>query len=304
MHPTQERLIPDEIVATAGLIAPYLRRTPVLELDGVTLKLESMQHAGSFKARGAFANLLTRDLPKSGVVAASGGNHGAAVAYAARRLGTSARIFVPANSSPAKVARIREYGAELTIEGENYTDALALSEAYARESGALRVHAFDSEETILGQGTIAHEFEEQASFDTLLVAIGGGGLIAGVATWFGKRVRVIGVEPEHAPTMTRALAAGEPVDAPHGSVAHDSLAPRRVSALTYALVNQYVDRMLLVSDEAIVAAQHALWDRARIVAEPGGATAYSALLSGVYQPKPGERVAAIVSGGNTVISWT
>ncbi len=305
MHTESPTIDHEGIAAMDAVVRPYLRRTPTIDVDGVTLKLESMQHAGSFKTRGAFANLLTREIPAAGVVAASGGNHGAAVAYAAQRLGIRARIYVPAVSSPSKVARIRECGAELVVEGDSYADALALSEAFVKQTGALPIHAFDSPETVLGQGTAAREFEEQAAFDTLLVAIGGGGLIAGAAVWFGgRRVRVIGVEPEGAPSMSYALAAGRPVDAPVGSVAKDSLAPRRVSDLTYGLVNQFVERVVLVGDEAILAAQRALWDRARIVVEPGGAAAYSALLSGAYQPKAGEGVAAIVSGGNTVISWT
>jgi threonine dehydratase len=300
----QDELYAQRIGEIARIVGPYLRHTPVVEVDGVALKLESMQYAGSFKTRGAFANLLTREIPPAGVVAASGGNHGAAVAYAAQRLGIRARIYVPTVSSPSKIARIRECGAELTVEGDSYADALARSEDYAAQSGALAVHAFDSPQTVLGQGTAAREFEEQAAFDTLLVPIGGGGLIAGAAAWFGGRVRVIGVEPEGAPTMSYALAAGRPVDAPVGSVAKDSLAPRSVSDLTFALVKRFVERVVLVSDDAIVAAQRSLWDRARIVAEPGGATAYAALLSGAYLPKAGEGVAAIVSGGNTVISWT
>jgi threonine dehydratase len=303
MH-TQFSVDHESISAVDVLIRPYLRRTPVLDLDGVVLKLESLQHAGSFKTRGALSNLLTREVPAIGVVAASGGNHGAAVASAAQRLNIRARIFVPTVSSPAKIARIRECGAELTVAGDSYADALELSDEYARSSGALPVHAFGSPETINGAGTIAKEFEEQAAFDTVLVPVGGGGLIAGVAAWFAGRVRVIGVEPEGAPTMHHAFAAGAPVDAPVGSVAKDSLAPRRVGELNYRLAKQFVERVVLVSDEAIVAAQRDLWDRARVVVEPGGAAAYSALYGGAYKPQPGERVAAIVSGGNTVISWT
>ena len=302
--PTRERVEPDAISEIHERIRPYIRRTPVFDLDGVTIKLESLQHAGSFKTRGAFSNLLSRSIPAAGVAAASGGNHGAAVAYAALRLGHTANVFVPTVSTAAKVARIREYGATLTIQGENYNDALELSEAFVRSSGALPVYAFDLPETVLGAGTIAKEFEEQAPFDTILVSVGGGGLIGGVASWFARRVRVVGVEPEAAPTMTHALAAGGPVDAPAGSVASDSLAPRRVNALTYGIVKSQVDRIVLVSDDAIESARRELWNRARIVAEPGGATAYSALLSGAYVPSAGERVAAILSGGNTVISWT
>ncbi|HSE06065.1 MAG TPA: pyridoxal-phosphate dependent enzyme, partial [Methylomirabilota bacterium] len=227
----------DTIARTYERIAPYIRTTPVVETDGadfglarfpLTLKLELLQHAGSFKTRGAFANLLTRAIPSVGVVAASGGNHGAAVAYAAMRLGVAARIFVPTVSSPAKIARIRSYRAELVVTGDRYADALAASQAWIAASGALPVHAFDQAETLLGQGTLALELGRQApDLDALLVSVGGGGLIGGIAAWCGGRPRVIGVEPEAAPTLTRALEAGKPVDAPAGGLAADSLAPRR-----------------------------------------------------------------------------
>ena len=296
---------PDAIAATHARIVSHVRRTPVLDLGDVTLKLELMQHAGSFKTRGAFANLLVRTIPTAGVVAASGGNHGAAVAYAAQALGVPCRIFVPEISSQAKVARIRAYSAELTIGGERYADAFAASEAWADRSGAMRVHAFDQVETMLGTGTLAKELEEQVDgFDTVLVAVGGGGLIGGIAAWFAGRKRVIGVEPEGAPTLERALEAGVPVDAPAGSIAADSLAPRRIGDLVFPIAQRYVEHAVLVSDDDIRAAQASLWERARVVAEPGGATAYAALLSGKYRASAGERVVAIVSGGNTGITWT
>ena len=207
-----------------------------------------MQHAGSFKTRGAFANLLSRAVPEVGVVAASGGNHGAAVAYAAQQRGVPARIFVPTVSSPAKIERIRGYGADLVVTGDRYADALAASEAWAAESGALRIHAFDQAETLLGQGSVGLELSEQApDLQTLLVAVGGGGLIGGIAAWFGGRIRVIGVEPEGAPTLTRALAAGQPVDAEAGSVAADSLAPRRVGELMFPIAQACIERVVLVS---------------------------------------------------------
>jgi threonine dehydratase len=266
----------------------------------LTLKLELFQHTGSFKPRGAFANLLMREVPAAGVVAASGGNHGAAVAYAAMKLGVPAKIFVPAVASPAKQQRIRDYGAEIVVGGERYADALAASEAWAAESGALQVHAYDQPETIAGQGTLGRELEEQApGLDTLLVAVGGGGLIGGIAAWCGGRPRVIGVEPEGAPTLTRALAAGKPVDAEAGGLAADSLAPRRVGELMFPIAQAHIARVLLVTDAAISRAQQALWEVLRLVAEPGGAAAFSALLDGVYRPAPGERVGVLVSGGNT-----
>jgi threonine dehydratase len=292
----------DRIQAAERTIRPYVRRTPVVALDDhVTLKLELMQHAGSFKARGAFTNLLMRRLPEKGVIAASGGNHGAAVAYAAKTLDVPARIFVPRISSPAKIDRIRSYGAELVVGGDFYADALAASEKRARESGALPIHAFDQEETLMGTGTLGLELEEQApQLDTVLIAVGGGGLLAGAAAWYENRVRVIGVEPEGAPTLTRALEAGKPVDAPTGSIAADSLSPQRVGELVFPLVQSFVERVLLVSDDAITRSQQTLWERIRVVAEPGGAAAFAALVSGVYQPAPGERVGVVISGGNTV----
>ena len=299
----------ESIEKTHAVIRPHVRVTPVLELNGadvglapfpLTLKLELLQHSGSFKARGAFANLLLRSIPPAGVVAASGGNHGAAVAYAAMRLGARAKIFVPTVSSPAKIARIRSYGAELVVGGERYADALAASEAWGRDAGALPVHAYDQAETLLGQGTLGLELSGQApALDTLLVAVGGGGLIGGVAAWYGGRVRVIGVEPEAAPTLTEALKAGAPVDAPAGGVAADSLAPRRVGALMFPIARDHVARVVLVSDDAIRAAQQRLWESVRIVAEPGGAAALAALLSGAYVPAAGERVGVVLSGGNT-----
>lgn len=293
---------------THAVIRPHVRLTPVLEGRGadlglppfpLTLKLELHQHAGSFKARGAFANLLLRTIPAAGVVAASGGNHGAAVAYAAMRLGVKARIFVPTVSSPAKVARIRSYGADLVVGGDRYADALAASEMWTRESGALPVHAFDQPETVLGQGTVAVELEQQAALDTLLVAVGGGGLIGGIAAWYAGRVRVVGVEPEAAPTLFEALRAGRPVDAPAGGVAADSLAPRRVGEVMFPIARAHVERVVLVSDEAIHRAQQALWAAFRVVAEPGGAAAVAALLAGAYVPAAGERVGVVLSGGNT-----
>jgi threonine dehydratase len=297
------------IEAAHAVIRPWIRRTPVLELTGadlglgafpLVLKLELFQHSGSFKARGAFANLLTRPLPAAGVVAASGGNHGAAVAYAAQRLGVPARVFVPTVSSPAKIARIRAYGADLVVGGERYADALAASEAWGAASGALPVHAYDQAETLLGQGTIGVELAAQApDLDTLLVAVGGGGLVGGIAAFYAGTVAVVGVEPEGAPTLTRALEAGRPVDAPAGSIAADSLAPRQVGALMFPIARAHVARVVLVSDDAIRQAQEALWQGMRVVAEPGGAAPLAALVGSAYVPRTGERVGVVVSGGNT-----
>lgn len=301
-----------QIAETAARLARHLRRTPVIEVwpedfglpssgPALTFKLELMQHAGSFKARGAFANLLLRDVPEAGVVAASGGNHGAAVAYAAMKLGVKAKIFVPKVASPAKIAQIRSYGAELVVEGERYQQALALSEDWVRESGALPVHAFDQPETLLGQAGVAKEFLEQApEIDTLLVAVGGGGLIGGMAAWVAGAKKIVGVEPEAAPTLHRALAAGHPVEAPAGGIAADSLAPRQVGALMFPIARAYVSEVVLVTDDAIRQAQKDLWRVIRQVAEPGGAAAFAALLSGAYKPAPQERVGVLVCGANTV----
>lgn len=299
----------DRIAAAYQLIRPHIRRTPVVEANGsdfgldpvaLTFKLELMQHAGAFKTRGAFANLLMREIPPAGVAAASGGNHGVAVSYAAMKRGVRAKIFLPTVSSPAKIARIREYGADLVVGGELYADALAASEVYIAQSGALAVHAFDQIETVLGQGTVGLELEEQAPhLDTLLVAVGGGGHIGGIAAWYASRIKVIGVEPELSPTLERALAAGRPVDAPAGGIAADSLAPRRVGELMFPIAQRHVARVVLVTDDAIRQAQKALWEKLRIVAEPGGATPFAALLTGRYRPQPGERVGVMISGGNT-----
>ena len=298
-----------EIEKTAGVIGPYIRRTPIVEVPAadfavaarsVTLKLEQLQHAGSFKTRGAFANLLDRAVPHAGVVAASGGNHGAAVAYAAMRLGVPARIFVPTVSSAAKVARIRSYGADLVITGDRYADALAASEDWQARSGALAVHAFDQPGTLLGQGTIGLELATQApALDTLLVAVGGGGLVGGIAAWYAGSVKVVGVEPEGAPTLYRALAAGRPVDAPTDTLAADSLAPRRVGELMFPIAQAYVSGVVLVTDDAIREAQQRLWEVMRLVAEPGGVAALAAVLSGAYAAAADERVGVVISGGNT-----
>ena len=271
-----------------------------LESVHLALKLELLQHAGSFKPRGAFANLLMHEIPEAGVVAASGGNHGAAVAFAARNLGKPASIFVPSVASAAKLERIRSYGANLVVWGEHYVEALEASQKWAAETGARQVHAYDQPETLMGQGTVGLEFEQQEpKLDTLLVAVGGGGLIGGVAAWYSGRVKLIGVEPEAAPTLEYALRAGRPVDAPAGGLAADSLAPKQVGSLMFPIAQAYVDRVVLVSDAAIYESQRRLWDVLRVATEPGGAAAFAALLSRRYQPEPGERVGVLVCGGNT-----
>jgi len=239
-------------------------------------------------------------VPEAGVVAASGGNHGAAVAHAARELKIKARIYVPRISSEAKVERIRACGAELVLVGERYADALAASQEWAASSGAMNIHAFDQDETLMGAGTLGLELEQQAgALDEVIVAVGGGGLIGGVAAWFSDRLKVVGVEPELAPTLTRALDAGRPVDAPAGGIAADSLAPRRVGERAFSIAQSHVKQVALVTDEAIAQAQLALWSTLRIATEPGGAAPLAALLSGRVQPRAGSRVAVIISGGNT-----
>ncbi len=299
----------DRIAATERLIRPHVRHTPSITIDAgdfglapgpLVFKLEFLQHTGSFKPRGAFASLLSRPAPASGVVAASGGNHGAAVAFAAMRLGIKATIFVPKVTSAAKLDRIRAYGAELVVTGEVYAEALAASEERVARTSALAVHAYDQAETLLGQGSVGLELEaDRPDLDTLLVATGGGGLIGGIAAWYEGRVRVVSVEPEAAPTLHDALRAGHPVDAPAGGIAADSLAPRRVGALMFPIAQSYVSEAVLVSDDAIRDAQRRLWDVLRIAAEPGGAATLAALLSGRYHPAKDERVAVLLCGANT-----
>lgn len=291
------------------MIRSHVRHTPVIEVDSsdfgvdcgvLPLKLELLQHAGSFKPRGAFANLLLRKVPKVGVVAASGGNHGVAVAYAAHKLGIPAHIFVPKVAAATKQQRIRDLGAELIVAGELYNDALQASQEFVASSGALPIHAFDQPETLLGQGSVGLELERNGvQFDTLLTGVGGGGLIGGIAAWFAGKVRIIAVEPHAAPTLQRALEAGRPVDAPAGGIAADSLAPRRVGEIMFPIAQRFIERVVLVEDAAIKAAQRSLWSVLRLASEPGGVAALSALTSGAYRPAKGERVAVLLCGSNT-----
>jgi threonine dehydratase len=295
-----------EIEAAHARIAPHVRRTPVLHLgnafghDGpVSLKLEFLQHAGSFKTRGAFNAILSDDVPAAGVAAASGGNHGAAVAYAARQVGVKARIFVPEISSPAKIAVIRSHGAEVVIGGARYADAQDACDLYVAQSGALRIHPFAATGTMAGQGTAALEWEQDGpALDTVLVAVGGGGLISGVASWWAGRVKVVGVEPEGSRALHAALAAGGPVDVEIDSVAADSLGAKNTGDLVYGICRETVDHVALVADEAIRDAQRVLWRDYRIASEPGGAAALAALMSGAYKPRSGERVGVLLCGAN------
>ena len=310
MSPAITSVSRDGIAAAYEIIRPHVRRTPLVNVDAadfslgafpLRLKLELLQHSGSFKARGAFCNLLTRNTPKAGVVAASGGNHGVAVSFAAQRLGKRATIFVPTIASPSKIALIKRYGADLHVGGDRYADALAASERHIAESGAMPIHAYDQAETMLGQGTVGLEIEQDApDIDKLLFSVGGGGLIGGIAAWYEGRVKVVAVESDGAPTLRDAFAAGRPVDAPAGGIAADSLAPKRVGAQMFPIARKFVaPEVALVSDDDIRNAQEALWANLRIVAEPGGAAVLAALLGGAYRPKQGERVAVLICGANT-----
>ncbi|MGI9425241.1 MAG: threonine/serine dehydratase [Hyphomicrobiaceae bacterium] len=292
-------------------IRRQIRKTPILSVDAddfacglkidrpLVFKLECLQHTGSFKPRGALTHMATREIPKSGIVAASGGNHGAAAAFAARQAGVPATIFVPSIASPAKIARIKAYGADLVVAGDRYADALSASEDFVGRTGAAVVHAYDQPETISGQGTVALELVEQCDVDTILVSTGGGGLVGGMAAYLEGRVRLIAVEPVTAPTLHAALAAGGPVDVITEGVAADSLGAKRIGDKVYPLARAYVERSVLVSDAAIIEAQADLWRTLRVVVEPGGAAAFAALTSGAYRPNPDERVAVVLCGANT-----
>jgi threonine dehydratase len=296
-----------DVEAARERIDGYVRRTPVLELgpgelglDGpVTLKLELTQHTGSFKPRGAFNKLLASEVPDVGVIAASGGNFGLAVAYAARTLGHQAEIFVPSNSPKVKADGIGALGAEVTVVEGYYDEALDASRDRAGQSGALVLHAYDQPEIVAGQGTVGAELAEQVpDADTVLVAIGGGGLIGGIGAWYEGRTRVIGVEPETSTSMTAALAGGGPVDVTYGGYAADSLGTKRAGEIAFEIVSKHVERVVLVSGDQILEAQRRLWREVRIFAEPGGAAALAALLSGAYLAEPGEHVAVVVCGAN------
>jgi len=297
-----------EIQDAGRRIAMHVRRTPVMALEEnafgidakIFFKLECLQHTGSFKPRGAFNCILNSKIEEAGVIAASGGNHGAAVAYAAHHLGHRAEIFVPTITPTNKVDRLKHYGAAITITGNSYSEALAASHERATQTGAVAIHAYDDARVLAGQGTLGMEFEEQVrGLDSVLIAVGGGGLIGGVAAWYQERVRVISVEPERAPTLHQAMAAGKAVDVETGGVAADSLGARRVGELMFPIAQKFVLQSLLVSDEQIIEAQRTLWRHLRLIAEPGGATALAALLSGAYRPHAGERVGVVLCGSNT-----
>jgi len=296
-----------DIKAAERRIRPYVRRTPALELEPdafdlpcrTTLKLELVQHTGSFKPRGAFNKILSSDVPETGVIAASGGNFGQAVAFAAHRLGHRAEVFVPSKSPKVKADRIRALGADVTVVDGWYDEALEASHVRAAETGALVMHAYDQPEVVAGQGTIGIELAEQVpDADTVMVAIGGGGLTGGVAGWYEGRTRVIGVEPETSTSMTAALAAGGPVDVTYGGYAADSLGTKRAGEIAFEIVSRHVERVVLVSGHQILEAQRRLWREVRVFAEPGGAAALAALLSGAVVHEPGEHVVVVVCGAN------
>lgn len=296
------------IEEAAARIAGHARITPVMRLGSgalgsaadLSLKLECLQHAGSFKTRGAFNNLLSLAVPAAGVSAASGGNHGAAVAYAAMKRGVKATIFVPEISPAAKIEAIKRFGAEVVVGGAQYDDAQAACDRFVAETGALKIHPFAAKETVTGQGTLGREWDlQELDLDTVLVAVGGGGLISGIASWFaGSKVRVVGVEPEGSRALQAALEAKGPAEVKVASVAADSLGARNVGQLVYDVCKDTVDHVALVADAAITAAQAALWRDFRLAVEPGGAAAFGALISGAYKPAKGERLGVLVCGAN------
>ncbi len=300
------------IAEAAQRLRGHIRTTPVIEAgdacfglrESPVLKLECLQHSGSFKVRGVFNHLLNPStsarFAEVGVVAASGGNHGAAVAYAAQRLSLRADIFVPEISSPAKIQRIESYGATVHVGGQRYADALERCRVFQEKSGQLGIHAYDEEATLVGQGTVAREWQEQnPAIDTVLVAVGGGGLIGGMAAWYQGGVKVVACEPKRSCAFHEAVKQGSPVDVSIDGIAADSLGARRVGGLMFPIAQKYVADSVVVDDEEIVSAQCALWSEVQVMAEPGGATALAALLSGAYTPESGERVGVLICGGNT-----
>ncbi|WP_319825385.1 threonine/serine dehydratase [Thalassovita sp.] len=293
------------IEAAMDRIRPHVVRTPVMQADGfglgypVQIKLEQVQHTGTFKARGAFNTLLKGGVPTAGLVAASGGNHGAAVAYAAAQLGHRARIYVPEMAGPSKIALIRDQGADLVVVPGAYAQALEQAQAYERDTGAMQIHAYDAPGTVEGQGTVMLEWEDQGlAADTVLIAVGGGGLIGGALAWLDGRRKVVAVEPENAATLNRALALGPDTETEVSGVAANALGARVIGKICYRLARAQGVQSVLVSDAAITTAQLALWREARQLVEPAGAATLAALMSGAYRPEPGERVAVLVCGGN------
>lgn len=292
----------DEIDAAAARISDHIRRTPVVELSrGLWLKLELVQHTGSFKPRGMFNRVLSSDVPAAGLTVASGGNAGLAVAYVGQQLGHAVEVFVPEQTPRVKADRLRDYGAQVTTVGAAYADALIASETRAAETGALFVHAYDQPEVVAGQGTLARELSEQVpGADSVLVSVGGGGLIGGIAAWYAGSVRVVGVEPFGCPTLHAAREAGQPVDVKTEGVARDSLGARRLGAIAWEhAAAGHISDSLLVDDDAILEARRWLWWEARIATEPGTAAAVGALRAGAYKPERGETVVVVICGANS-----
>jgi threonine dehydratase len=302
-----------EIRAAGRRLAPWVRATPVLDVDAadlgisgisvpLVLKLELVQHAGSFKARGAHLQLLAPDLPDAGVAAASGGNYGVAVAYVAQRLGVPATVFVPDSTAPAKLDRLQALGAKVEVIPGFYADALEASHRHADTTGARLVHAYDQVEMILGSGSLACELDEQVAatggVDRLVVAVGGAGLIGGIATWQRSAVRITGVETAGCRSLDAALRAGEPVDVDVSGIAADALGARRVGALGFEAARRWVDEVIVVDDADVVDAQRRLWSALRLATEPAGAAAFAALTTGALAVGPDERVAVVVCGAN------
>ncbi len=295
-----------EITTAAAQIKDHIRRTPVLRLENsfgldfpLEMKLEQIQHTGSFKARGAFNTLLSSDVPAGGVVAASGGNHGAAVGYAAAQLGHKAAIFVPEIAGPAKIGLIERTGAACHVVPGAYANALDAAKAHEVKTGAMQIHAYDAPGTVAGQGTLMAEWEDQGlEADTVLIAVGGGGLIAGSLAWLAGRRKVVAVEPDTCAALARAREAGAPVDVEVSGVAANALGARRIGEICFELAQAQDTLCLTLPDDAILQAQKLLWQELRQWVEPAGATALAALTSGAYTPEPGERVAVLICGAN------
>jgi threonine dehydratase len=286
----------------------FIRRTPLWRLPGqalgadcaeVWLKLEQLQVGGSFKARGMLNRLLSNPVPESGVIVASGGNAGIATAAAAKALGVKCEVFVPTVSSAMKQARLRELGAQVVVTGAVYSEALEACLARQKETGALLTHAYDQPEVVAGAGTLAQEIEEQGGLpDSVLVSVGGGGLIAGIASWFEQRARVVALEPELAPTLHAARAAGEPVDVAVSGVAADALGAKRIGAIAWDVTQRHVKDSLLLPDAAIRDAQLWLWKQMKLAVEPAAALGLAALQTGVYRPRADEKVCLVICGAN------
>jgi len=307
-HPT-----PDDIAAAAALIQGRVRHTPILQVEAdalglpcpITLKLEHTQVTGSFKVRGAFNNMLSRKVPAAGVVAASGGNHGAAVAYAATTLGHSSRIYVPrAIAKEEKLQRMRMFGGEVVLTEGSVANCMTEYAAYAEQTGALDVHPYDTAPTLAGQGTVAREIEDQmGGLDTIFVSTGGGGLIGGVCAWFGDRVKVVSVETEGTNTLERSLREGPDIDVQASGIAASSLGGPRLGALSYEVIRKHVDQAIILPDDAVFDAANRLWEGTRLIGEPGSAVALAALTSGAYVPEKGERICVLLCGGNAEVDW-